>query len=149
MVDIGAVVNHLSHARLFATLWTVPPRSLCPLDSPGKNTGVRCHFILQRILPTQGLNPHLLCLLHWQVGSLPPAPARLLLKTPFTQRRIGTNTMTSHSPHTTVFCQHLPKVDLGGKQLILEPRRCTECPSSQGFRTKQHGRKYSYLSGIF
>ena len=27
----------------------------------------------RRIFPTQGLNPHLLCLLHWQAGSLPPA----------------------------------------------------------------------------
>ena len=25
-------------------------------------------------LPTQGLNPYLLCLLHWQVGSLPLGP---------------------------------------------------------------------------
>ena len=37
-------------------------------DSPGKNTEVGCHFFLQRIFPTQGLN---LCLLHWQAGSLP------------------------------------------------------------------------------
>ena len=36
-------------------------------DSPGKNTGVGCHFLLQGIFPTQGLNLHLL---HWQVGSL-------------------------------------------------------------------------------
>ena len=36
--------------------------------------GVDCHFPLQGIFPTQGLNPHLLCLLHWQVGSLPLAP---------------------------------------------------------------------------
>ena len=42
--------------------------------SSGKNTGVGCHVLLQGIFPTQGLNPHLLCLLHWQVGSLPPAP---------------------------------------------------------------------------
>ena len=28
------------------------------------------------IFPNQGLNPHLLCLLHWQVGSSPPAPHR-------------------------------------------------------------------------
>ena len=27
--------------------------------------------LLQRIFPTQGSNPHLLCLLHWQAGSLP------------------------------------------------------------------------------
>ena len=26
------------------------------------------------IFPTQGSNLHLLCLLHWQTGSLPPAP---------------------------------------------------------------------------
>ena len=28
-------------------------------DSPGKNTGVSCHALLQGILPTQGLNPGL------------------------------------------------------------------------------------------
>ena len=37
-------------------------------DSPGKNTGVGCHALLQGIFPTQGLNRCLLCLLHWQVG---------------------------------------------------------------------------------
>ena len=31
-----------------------------------------CHFLLQGIFPTQGLNPSLLHLLHWQVDSLPP-----------------------------------------------------------------------------
>ena len=35
---------------------------------PGKNTGARCHFLLQGIFPTQGSNPHLL---HWQADSLP------------------------------------------------------------------------------
>ena len=29
---------------------------LCPWDSPGKNTGVGCHFLLHGIFPTQGLN---------------------------------------------------------------------------------------------
>ena len=28
-----------------------------------------CHSLLQGIFPTQGSNPHLLCLLHWQAGS--------------------------------------------------------------------------------
>ena len=37
-----------------------PPRLLCPWDSPGKNTGVGCHFLLQGIFLTQGLNPGLL-----------------------------------------------------------------------------------------
>ena len=34
---------------------------------PGKNTLVGCHFIFQGSFLTQGLNLHLLCLLHWQV----------------------------------------------------------------------------------
>ena len=49
-------------------------RLLCPRDSPGKNTRVGCCTRLQGISLTQGLNPRLLCLLHWQVGSFPLAP---------------------------------------------------------------------------
>jgi len=49
-------------------------RFLCPWDSPGKNTGVDCHFLLQGMFLTQGLNPRLRHLLHWQAGSLPLAP---------------------------------------------------------------------------
>ena len=41
-----------------------PARLLCPWNSPGKNIGVGCHAPLQGIFPTQGSNPHLLCLLH-------------------------------------------------------------------------------------
>ena len=37
-----------------------PTRLLRPGDFPGKNTGVGCHFLLQGILPTQGLSPSLL-----------------------------------------------------------------------------------------
>ena len=48
-----------------------PTRLFCPQDSPGKNTGADCHFLLQGIFPTQGLNLRLLCLLHQQVGFLP------------------------------------------------------------------------------
>ena len=59
---------------LFPTLWTVAHWLLCLWDSPGKNAGVGCHALLQGILPTRGLNKHLLCLLHWQGGSLPLAP---------------------------------------------------------------------------
>ena len=51
-----------------------PPGSSVHGDSPGNNTGVGCYALLQGIFPTQGSNLHLLHLLHWQVGSLPPAP---------------------------------------------------------------------------
>ena len=37
-----------------------PARLLCSWDSPGKNTGVVCHFLLQGIFLIQGLNPGLL-----------------------------------------------------------------------------------------
>ena len=46
-------------------------RLLRPWNSPGKNTEVGCHFLLQGIFLTQGLNLCLLHLLHWQVDSLP------------------------------------------------------------------------------
>ena len=48
-----------------------PTRLLCPWDSPGKNTGVGCHALLQGIFPTQGSNPGFLCLPHCQVGWRP------------------------------------------------------------------------------
>ena len=51
-----------------------PARLLCPWDSPGKNTGVGCRYLLQGIFTTQGSNLYLLCLLHWQAGSLPLVP---------------------------------------------------------------------------
>ena len=48
-----------------------PARLFCPWDFPGNSTGVDCHFLLQGIFPTQGLNlglPHcrqrLYCLSH-------------------------------------------------------------------------------------
>ena len=51
----------LSRVRLFETPWTVAHQALlCPWDSPGKNTRVGCHSLLQGIFPNQGLNPTLL-----------------------------------------------------------------------------------------
>ena len=52
------IFKSLSHARLFATPWAVAYQA-----SPGRNTGVGYHFLLQGILPTQGSNPGLL---HWR-----------------------------------------------------------------------------------
>ena len=49
----------------------IATRLLCPCYSPGKNIEVGCHFLIQGIFLTQGSNPYLLCLLHWQVDSLP------------------------------------------------------------------------------
>ena len=65
----------LSHVCLFVTPWTVAHRLFCPWDSPGKNTGVSYHSLLQGIFPTQGSNPGLLPLL---ADCLPPEPPRKL-----------------------------------------------------------------------
>ena len=58
------MLSCFSHVQLFA-----PTRLLSPWDSPGRNTGVGCHGLLQRIFPTLGLNPRLLhcrqILYHW------------------------------------------------------------------------------------
>ena len=45
------------------------PLGSCSWDSPGKNTGRGCNFLLQGIFLTQGLNPSLLRLPHWQAES--------------------------------------------------------------------------------
>ena len=53
-----------------STLMCSLPGSSIHGDSPGKNTGVGCHFLLQGIFPTRD-GAHVLHLLHWQAGSLP------------------------------------------------------------------------------
>ena len=62
---------HLSGQNVYACLCSIMSESLqlfglqltrllCPWGFPSKNTGPGCHFLLQGIFPTQGLN---LCLL--------------------------------------------------------------------------------------
>ena len=51
-------------------LW--PTRFLRSWDSPGKNTGVGCHFLLRgSSQPRDGIQGLNLCLLYWQVDSSP------------------------------------------------------------------------------
>ena len=49
-------LSGFSPDQLFETLWIVANRLFCPRRSSGTNTGVGCHFLLQGIFPTQGLN---------------------------------------------------------------------------------------------
>ena len=56
----------LSCSVVSDSLWShglQPATPLCPWDSPGRNTGVGCHTLLQGIFPTQGSNPGLP---HWR-----------------------------------------------------------------------------------
>ena len=52
---LWSVHSACTHSVLTGSLWTPglqPSRLLCPWDSPGKNTGVGCHFLLQGISPS-------------------------------------------------------------------------------------------------
>ena len=50
----------LNQDQLFVTPWTGACWAPLSMGFPGKTTGVGCHFLLQRIFPTQGVNPCLL-----------------------------------------------------------------------------------------
>jgi len=52
-------VSHLVVSNS-ATPGLLPSRLLCPWNSPGKNTEMGSHSLIQRIFPTQGLNLGLL-----------------------------------------------------------------------------------------
>ena len=57
--------SHFSHVWLFCNPMECDGiRLLCPWDSPGKNIGVGCHFLLQGVFLTQKSSLYLLCLLH-------------------------------------------------------------------------------------
>ena len=60
------VLSHFRRVRLFCKPMDCSPpgSSVHGIDSPGKNTGVGCHALLQ------GLILCLSCLLHWQACSL-------------------------------------------------------------------------------
>ena len=56
----GAVLSRSVMSTLCDPMDCSPPGSSVHRDSPGKNTGVGCHALLQRIIPPQGSNPGLL-----------------------------------------------------------------------------------------
>ena len=62
-----------SYSHSWQSYGLSPARLPCPWKSPGKNPGVGCHALLQGIFQAQGLNQHLLRLLHWH--GLPLAPS--------------------------------------------------------------------------
>ena len=75
---LGMVCGVCVCVCVFSHVWD--PMDCSPPDSsvhgifPGKNTEADCHFLLQGIFLSQGLNPFLVHLLHWQwvlyLGSL-------------------------------------------------------------------------------
>ena len=64
--------------------WTVAHLAPPSIEFSRQEYWSGLHFILQGIFPTQGLNPNLWCLLHWQGDSLP----LLLLLSHFSRVRL-------------------------------------------------------------
>ena len=72
----GACVR--SPVRLFVTPWTVPHQNPLSMEFSRRILEWVAMPLLQGIFPTQGSNPCLLCLLHWQADSLPLVPPGML-----------------------------------------------------------------------
>ena len=50
-IKITLCAQSLSCVRLFVIPWTVARQASLSMNSPGRNTGVGCHFLLQGIFP--------------------------------------------------------------------------------------------------
>ena len=70
-VCVCVCAQSLSCVWFFMTLWTGAFQAPLSMEFSRQKYWMGCHFLLQGIIPTQGLNPGLLCLLHWQADSLP------------------------------------------------------------------------------
>ena len=108
----ACMLSHFSHFRLLVTLWTDPVKLFCPQDSPGKNTGVGCHALLQGIFLTQGLNPCFLQLLHcrWilHCWATREAHTNTYTSTESYIQSVYSEDSTSRSPLTTTALEHNP-----------------------------------------
>ena len=70
----ACMLSCFSCAQLFATLWTIAHQALLSMGLTRQEycSGLPCPP--PGIFPTQVSNPPLLCLPHWQTGSLPLVP---------------------------------------------------------------------------
>ena len=120
-----------------------PARLFCPWYFPGKNTGMGCHALLQGIFPTQGSNPRLLCLLQWQVDSLPlshpGSPCDRWQQAKNGQRNFQRKAVNQHR-EPRVMC-----VDSSLPALVTEPGR-TVCHSRGAWNTLTCSRSGEHTS---
>ena len=106
--EIPGVHQHahcFSHVQLSDSMDCSLPGSSVHEDSPGKNTEVGCHELLQGIFPTQGSNPRLLCLLNWQAGSLPLVTPGKPEEIPGVTGKFGLGVQNEAGQRLKEFCQ--------------------------------------------
>ena len=109
----------------FCNAIDLAPEAHLSRDSPGKNTGVGFHALLQGIFLTQGLNTCLLHLLHWQEGFLfvclfttkPPGKPKICFSSVQFSHSVMSDSLRPHgSQHTRPPCPssiprtHVPRI---------------------------------------
>ena len=109
-----------------------PPGSSVHGDSPGKNTGEGCHFLLQEIFPTQGLNPfsHI-------AGGFFTAGATREANTKKEPTPTGTNTKKENPTRKS---WNLDSLHLEGSSVSLSPRAWTSHLSPWPSNSTPYGR---------
>ena len=71
IISVCKVLSVMSNS---ATIWTIAHQTPLSMGFSRQKYWSGLPFPTLGDLPNPGLNPHLLCLLHWQAGSLPPVP---------------------------------------------------------------------------
>ena len=72
--NLACMPSHFSHVQLFATLWTITPQLSLSMAFSRNEYWRRLSCPPPGVFLTQGLDLCLFCLLHWEMGSLSPAP---------------------------------------------------------------------------
>ena len=74
---IGAyMLSHFNHVWLFVTLWTVTHQTSLPMEYCRQEYWSELPCPLLEDYLNAGMEPYLLCLLHWQTGSLSASPTQ-------------------------------------------------------------------------
>ena len=132
----------LCHIQLFVTPWTVAQQAPLSIGFTRQEYWSGLPFPSPGLFLTQGLNPHLLWLPHWQAGSLPLSHERSL-SVSFITKPSGSHSSSSRQ----VLGQACPGPgSLGGAPLPLTHtatggRSSSPGPGAQwGFRQRSSGR---------
>ena len=134
--------SHFSHVWLFATLWTVMCQAPLSMGFPRKKYWSGLPFLSSRDLSHPGINPSLLCVSHWQVGSLPLAPPEKPIDWHFTEE-ILLHMLQCRCPCcppvTTDICQTQSDIQTLSETLLFQHRQicCQNIPVAFPFLQKE------------
>ena len=74
------IIKFTQSTRQFLHLWNVGKVIVCPCNSPGKNTGMSCHFLLQKVIESSHKRKHTSSEScgHWRQGHTGVQPVKNL-----------------------------------------------------------------------